>query len=89
MVAGLDLGDSRAHLHHNAGRLVPRHHRQLHLGEALGVAEVAVTVARIRVLDQGFALLGRIELQFLEAVALVDLPKDGGFDLHVLPPWVA
>ncbi len=87
MVARLDLGDARADLHHDAGRLVARHHRQLHLGEALGVAQVAVAVAGVRVLDEGFARLGRIELEFLDAVALVDLPEDGGFDLHVLSPW--
>ena len=86
VIAHLDPGDPRTNGFDDAGALVPGHQRLGNLDAAHGHAQVAVAITRVGVLDEDLPLLGGLQLQLLDAVALLHLSQDRSSDLHALFP---
>ena len=82
VVAGGDAGDARADLLDDAGALVAADDREGD-GDVAG-DEVGVGVAQPGggQLDEDLLLLGRVELDLLDAPLLAEAPQHGGLDLH-------
>src|SRR5262249_44719144 len=84
-VAGLHHGDALAHALHGAGALVAEHGR--HGDGRLAFLEVQVAAADTgrAYLDEDLAVLGRVQLDGLDRVRLVDVVEHSGGDAH----WVS
>ena len=78
MVTRLDPRHALADFFHHPRALMAGHKRQGHRDAAFQVAEVAVAVPGIQPLDERLAGMRLVELQFLDAIGLVDLSKDSG-----------
>ena len=87
MVTRLDPRHALADSFHHPRALMAGHKRQGHRDAAFQVAEVAVAVPRVEPFDQRLAGMRLVELQFLDAIRLLDLSKDRRCDLHVLSPF--
>jgi hypothetical protein len=88
VVAGLQPRDALADLLDDAGALVAADDGQRERQVAGHQVLVGVAHTRRRHLDEDLALLGRVELDLLDAPILADHPEDGGLRLHTNPPDV-